>query len=183
MSHSTAQLAAPSEPGQASPHADNHRTAWINAPSEDQEARAADSPATHSSDDEFRQQLERVKTVQLQRLAKVDRQIAELKAERDRARQMCDHACGLLDSLDGRKLPKTRVLRSRDATFDAVAPILTENPGPMHYREMYRHLQERGFEIEGKDPGNSLLARITSDPRIERAGRGFYRLASRSVAA
>ena len=183
VSNNRALLTPAGNPDRANSRANDHQSDQLSMSGEGQEAQAADLPATQVPIHGLRQMLENMKTEQLERLAEKDAEIAELKEKRDRLKRMCDHVCGLLAGLEGRELPKDRVLRSKDATFDAVAPILAEYPGPMHYREIYRHLQERGFEIEGKDPGNSLLARITSDPRIERVGRGFYRLVSSGVAA
>ena len=88
---------------------------------------------------------------------------------------------GLLNAIRGiDPLTDTSIkkrLRKLPETLEVVIPILEERGHPMHYREIYSALEERGFEIQGQDPGNSLLARLISTNLITRVGRGFYTLA------
>jgi hypothetical protein len=57
---------------------------------------------------------------------------------------------------------------------DAVVHLVKEQ-GPMHYREIFANLFERGLtDGSGADPENALLARYYNDPRLYRPARGTY---------
>lgn len=69
-----------------------------------------------------------------------------------------------------------RPLTSRAETCDLVEEILREKGPEMHYRDIYEEVAAHGFEILGKDPGNSLLSRICGDSRFMRVAAGTYQL-------
>ena len=76
---------------------------------------------------------------------------------------------------------------AEDSLFEEVAPILDDYservvelmrsifPKSLHYREIYKELESRGLVMGGKDPANTLLARFSSDDRLQRISRGTYR--------
>ncbi len=66
---------------------------------------------------------------------------------------------------------------------DIAAEILTEL-GPMHYRELWEAVGQRGGVIVSGNPAAVLLTRISRDDRFKRAkGRGVYALALASRSA
>lgn len=65
-----------------------------------------------------------------------------------------------------------------DRLRDEVVGLLREvYPDMLYYRVILSRLQERGYEIGGKDPGLNLIAHISKDKRIKRGEkRGIYGL-------
>lgn len=49
---------------------------------------------------------------------------------------------------------------------------------PIHYKEWFQRLRDRGHRVSGRDPLANFLAQIGRDPDIERVGSrtGLYRL-------
>ena len=49
---------------------------------------------------------------------------------------------------------------------------------PVHYREWFERLRERGHRVRGRDPLANFLAQISRDPQIEHVGSrtGLYQL-------
>ncbi|MGH2974092.1 MAG: hypothetical protein ACRDLL_04390 [Solirubrobacterales bacterium] len=49
---------------------------------------------------------------------------------------------------------------------------------PIHYKEWFQRLRDRGHRVSGRDPLANFLAQISRDPDIERVGSrtGLYRL-------
>lgn len=76
---------------------------------------------------------------------------------------------------------------AEDALLEEVVPIpddysemvvglmRTIFPKSLHYRDIYKELESRGLVMGGKDPANTLLARFSSDDRLQRISRGTYR--------
>jgi len=67
---------------------------------------------------------------------------------------------------------QTEALRGQRLRAAAVA-VLVEQVGtrkPIHYREWYRLLTDRGLIAAGKDPVATFLTQITRSPLIERVG-------------
>ena len=68
------------------------------------------------------------------------------------------------------------------ASADLVCEILAEAGRPLHYREIHkryeqvRHRDPRPPRSRSGNPETALLARYSSDPRLERVGRGLYAL-------
>lgn len=68
------------------------------------------------------------------------------------------------------------------ASADLVYEILAEAGRPLHYRDIYRryeqvrHRDPRPPRSRSGNPETALLARYSSDPRLERVGRGMYAL-------
>ncbi len=65
------------------------------------------------------------------------------------------------------------------ASADLVCELLGEAGKPLHFRDIYRRLKSRETRpprTHGGDPAIVYLARYSSDPRLERTGRGTYRL-------
>jgi hypothetical protein len=65
-----------------------------------------------------------------------------------------------------------------DRLRDEVVGLLREvYPDMLYYRVILKRLQEKGYEIAGKDPGLNLIAHISKDKRIKRGDkRGIYGL-------
>jgi hypothetical protein len=51
----------------------------------------------------------------------------------------------------------------------------TQGARPIHYRDWYRLLVERGLRVSGRDPEASFLTQITRSPVVKRGnGAGIY---------
>ncbi len=48
-------------------------------------------------------------------------------------------------------------------------------PEARHFRDIYEAMMAQGVVVTGKDPASTLLARFSSDDRLERVSRGTYR--------
>ena len=73
---------------------------------------------------------------------------------------------------------ENRAVPNKQDSADAVVELLQEVGEPLHYRQIYEILTARGFEIKGKNPPNTLLARFFDDPRLERVRQGTYQIKS-----
>jgi hypothetical protein len=51
-----------------------------------------------------------------------------------------------------------------------------DNHDPVHYRELARLIESRGWQIPGQDPAANLIAHMGRDDRVIRTGRGMYAL-------
>ena len=60
---------------------------------------------------------------------------------------------------------------------DAMAEILADE-GPLHRREVYDRLVERGVYVGGQDPVNNVGAHMSIDSRFVNVGRGLWDLAA-----
>lgn len=59
---------------------------------------------------------------------------------------------------------------------DAVVEFLRATGQALHFREIYDRMSPQGLiNIGGVDPASNLLARYSSDTRLERVSRGRYR--------
>ena len=58
-----------------------------------------------------------------------------------------------------------------------------EAKGPLHYREIYRHLRSRSVVFGGAHPAGTFLATLNRDNGFVRVGRGVYWLANRPLPA
>ena len=67
-------------------------------------------------------------------------------------------------------------LLNKQESADAVVELLRETGEALHYREIYDILEDRGVEVKGKNPPNTLLARFFDDPRLERVRQGTYQI-------
>jgi len=66
-----------------------------------------------------------------------------------------------------------------DAQAVAITKVLAEAQTALHYTEILRRLAEQeGLVLRGKNPGNSLRARLHTYPQFTNLGRGWYTLAS-----
>lgn len=65
-----------------------------------------------------------------------------------------------------------------DRLRNEVVELLREvYPDMLYYRVILQRLQERGYEVGGKNPGLNLIAHISKDKRIKRGEkRGIYGL-------
>lgn len=116
-------------------------------------------------------QIEALLTIRSHCAEKIRQNQAELAKHQEQDKQ----AARLLQLLTSPT--NTRPLESRSETCELVKDILqTADDSQMHYRAIYDRVTERGYEILGKDPANSLLNRICADPRFKRVAAGTYRL-------
>ena len=60
----------------------------------------------------------------------------------------------------------------RDAMEEAL-----KNEGPLHRRELYERLVERGWSLGAEDPLGYVSSRLSTDPRFESLGNGMWGLA------
>ncbi len=76
--------------------------------------------------------------------------------------------------------PRERTKRSTDRHMrDVMADILAAQ-GPLHRRDVYDRLVERGVHIGGLDPVNNVGAHLSIDPRFTNVGGGMWDLAERA---
>ncbi len=62
---------------------------------------------------------------------------------------------------------------------DAAYDLLSEVYKPLHYKEIFNKLQERGLYIPGKNPAATMLSRMSRDNRFKRTvKRGTYALST-----
>jgi len=56
--------------------------------------------------------------------------------------------------------------------------ILKSHPKGLHYREIYKELENLGFRMKGKEPAFNLIAHMSNDlrKRFESLGKGVWRL-------
>lgn len=67
---------------------------------------------------------------------------------------------------------------------DVAYDLLSEIHKPLHYKEIFSKLHERGLYIPGKNPSATLLSRMSRDSRFKRTiKRGTYALSSWRVRA
>lgn len=62
-----------------------------------------------------------------------------------------------------------------------VAQVLDEAGSPLHLNEIWRRVQETGFETGSKDPLRSLASVLVRHPDVHRTGRNTYALKSASA--
>lgn len=97
------------------------------------------------------------------------------------ARMECREMTGM-DDLEEREIGKAGSTENEelrgDRLRDEVVELLREvYPNMIYYRVILNRLQERGYEVGGKDPGLNLIAHISKDKRIIRGNkRGLYGL-------
>jgi len=54
--------------------------------------------------------------------------------------------------------------------------IFREAGTPLHYKEAYQRLLERGFTVNGTDPAKNVGAQLSNDERFEKRGNGLWGL-------
>lgn len=60
---------------------------------------------------------------------------------------------------------------------DLVYLIFLENQNPLYYKEILLEINNKGFDINGKNPKHNLIAHISKDKRFVRVGgRGCYKI-------
>ncbi len=119
-----------------------------------------------------------------ERLAELDRQIADLQNERRRLQERHRHITALLpEEKEGslRMLPKLGRPSGSSPTsalLELAAAVLHErSPAPMHYRDLWEEVERRGGVIEGQDAAMGLISRLSRDERFCRpTSKGFYAL-------
>ena len=75
--------------------------------------------------------------------------------------------------MEGRSVSQHR--RTDNDLRNAIADILASE-GPLHRREVYDRLVERGMHIGGRDPVSNVSAHMSSDQRFRNISRGMWEL-------
>jgi hypothetical protein len=59
-----------------------------------------------------------------------------------------------------------------------IAKILKDYPDGLHYREIYKKLEDRGYKMKGKEPAINLIAHMSNDreERFESLSKGVWKL-------
>lgn len=65
---------------------------------------------------------------------------------------------------------------SMSTFLDVTVEVLRDSRAGIHYKELLEHLNTRGVNVPGRDPGANLLAHLGRDARFVRVGRGTYGL-------
>lgn len=124
--------------------------------------------------DEFLSMLERREREVTKRITIVRKHLDDERAELDRLEAERTHLTALL-GLGGRQGEQNVVKFPALADTDKVVELLREVQRPLHYREIAKMLQARGYIMPGGgDPANTLLAKYYNDPRLYRPARGRY---------
>ena len=108
----------------------------------------------------------------------------EIEARQNRQAKIArliTHLDGVLELSSNEQKPDTKpALRRADykEICDLVAQILAEHQKkPVHYQQLADEVQRRGIAIGGANPGRTLVAKISREPRFVRpVSRGFYAL-------
>jgi hypothetical protein len=102
-----------------------------------------------------------------------ERKVADLKEEiRRKQRELS--AVRVLRGTDAVAKPSQRVTSQK--IQDAAYEILNTKATAMHFRDLYRALEESGLALGGKDPASGLITYLTRDrERFEWVSRGTYR--------
>ncbi|MFC1954811.1 hypothetical protein ACFLVZ_03210 [Chloroflexota bacterium] len=63
---------------------------------------------------------------------------------------------------------------------EAIIEILKNSSGPMHYGDILISLKEKGYDVGGRDPRNTILAHISRHKKwitkAPESSRGYYKL-------
>lgn len=77
-----------------------------------------------------------------------------------------------------RKLGAVGATTSSDQRPEDIAAVVIEEKGPLHYRDLWDEVAQRGGVIVSGNPAAVLLTRISRDERFAKdKGRGVYKLA------
>lgn len=152
----------------------------------------ADSKSKGVSNEELIEVNRRWVEEKKEELRKREDEISKLQGECARIRQELDPIEIWLARMEHREVsPTTRIDKGDevageqrceevrgDRLRDEVVLLLREvYPNMMYYRVILSRLQQRGYEVGGKDPGLNLIAHISKDKRIKRGDkRGIYGL-------
>ena len=115
------------------------------------------------------------------------RKIEALQSKRKPQEEALHHIEALL-KLEGFALNSNQNMAGENKTdymtvtakiTDAAYDLLTEVHKPLHYKDIFNKLQERGLYIPGRNPAATLLSRMSRDNRFKRTiKRGTYALSS-----
>ena len=129
------------------------------------------------------EELEKLLTAEKGELETESKQLSEeIDAKQKRFQEIQErlgHVNGLLgDTGESVEEPESSAFASFRDTRDIAEEILRGLGGKeLHYRELAERVTARGGVLNGIDPGNTLNARLSKDPRFVRPTRkGFYAL-------
>ena len=141
---------------------------------------------------------EQLKLLLLEQRAKLEKELEEVAQEirdserrKEQAQIQLRHIRGLLtensadvsgdsavaSATEPLPLSEGPLQQQQDICRLAEEVLLERNGLPMHYNDLAKEVQSRGAVIGGKAPGNTLIAKLTSDSRFVRPYRkGYYAL-------
>jgi hypothetical protein len=103
--------------------------------------------------------------------------LTRLEAERERMNQDIAAYHRVLADAEREEAASEFVSPAKSAV-NQMWRILEEVGRPLHYRDIYQQLQDRGIQVQGLDPLKNVGAHMSADPRFVSDGKGFWRLTS-----
>lgn len=100
-------------------------------------------------------------------------ELARLKAER----AVVDQAISGLEQLIDLDAKHSRMPRRSTGLKDQIERVLREEGRPVHYKEVYRLLIQRGVHVPGRNPERNVGAHMSADLRFKAVGGGLWTLA------
>ena len=136
------------------------------------------------SDEEFRAALLKRRETLEEEKADIEIEMDDLQKKVDWYDEQIDYIEALLEPVTQTTATSPRLMpvvpQGKNKLADAVVNLITEKGAPMHYREIYEALRQKGVDLpEGKDPATTLLARYYNDERLYRPKRGTYAIGDR----
>lgn len=114
-------------------------------------------------------------------------ELAPLLQRRNKLEDKINHLVSLLEA-EGYEVSAERrkgtldlfgesIISGKEARYHIVK-ILKDHSDGMHYREIYRRLEDRGYRMKGRDPAINLIAHMSNDKenRFESLSKGVWRL-------
>jgi len=111
-------------------------------------------------------------------LKQLKQRVAELEAQRAALELDIQSYYRVIADQEGRSEPQGRAVTVAKAVVNEMVHILDAAGEPLHYREIYKRLRDRGLEVAGQDPLKNTGAHLSADQRFVSDGRGHWRLAS-----
>lgn len=119
-----------------------------------------------------------------QRITELQRQIEPLTKELGQARAELSAIETLLAAQDptfmasgsGEGVPGASSAQRGDSVAEVAFAALEAAGHPLHYRDLYQAMVNRGAKVRGKNPAANVISHINVDPRFTRVSRGTYAL-------
>lgn len=111
-------------------------------------------------------------------LKQLKQRVAELEALRAQIDLDIQSYHRVIADQEGRSETQGRSMTAAKAVVNEMFHILDTAGEPLHYREIYKRLKDRGIEVAGQDPLKNTGAHLSADTRFISDGHGNWRLAS-----
>lgn len=119
-----------------------------------------------------------------ERITDLQRQIEPLTKELGQARAELSAIETLLAAQDptfkpsdsGDGSPGVSSVQHSDSVAEVAFAALEAAGHPLHYRDLYQAMVNRGAKVRGKNPAANVISHINVDPRFTRVSRGTYAL-------